>query len=147
MSLRLYTFVIVLSLALITLVIMPSEASVAVDIVAVVVARPLVLDLQGEPIVASEVGQQVIIQTMFSTYESERQPFVGYFELRDANGITQFVAWQSGILESRSNATIGFSWSPQEPSNYEVRAFAIAGFERPFVLSPISESEINVRTA
>lgn len=139
------TLVIVLLPALTTLVVMPSEPSVYVDNVLVMIAKPLVLDLRGVPIIASEVGEQVIVQASFKSYLPDRQPFVGYLELRDANGITQFVAWQSGILESHGNATIGFSWSPTEPSHYQVRAFALSGFERLSIISVISESEIDVR--
>lgn len=110
------------------------------------VPPPSILNLSGERITTSEVDQHVIIETTFHNNHDQQVPFVMLFEVRDyRDDTTQYMAWQSGDPEPRGNATIGSVWSPTKQSDYQVRTFAISGFDNPQILSPVSDAEFFVR--
>ena len=44
-------------------------------------------------------------------------PFVGLIEVRNENGITTMLRWQTGVLAQNSGLDIAASWLPETPGN------------------------------
>ncbi len=72
--------------------------------------------------------------------EQKERAFVIVVEIRNGDGVTTYLSWQSGIIEVNGNYTMETVWTPtvgQGGSNYEIRCFAITDFENPRVLSSV----------
>jgi hypothetical protein len=90
------------------------------------------------------IGRQT---TFFTTLTSQRdQPlqFVEIFDIRGINGTTVFLAWQTVTLEPREQKDIGVSWTPNRSGDYEIRTFALTGFDNPRIFSLIWTSDVTV---
>jgi hypothetical protein len=107
-------------------------------------SAPSLKDVSGEDITEVTVGQQVVLSTTIQNNANEEVPFVALVEVRDSDGITIFLAWQTGTLNANSDADIGLSWTPEEAGDYTVRTFVISDLASPEILSPVAESEITV---
>jgi len=113
---------------------------------------PYFVNLQGETITAIESGQQIMIMNKFENLELTPRDYLGIIEVRNSQGVTMLLAWQTSTMPA-ANArtgeygenTIGISWSAAKPGNYLVRAFAVTGFENPKILSEVRQSEIIVK--
>lgn len=69
------------------------------------------------------------------------------FEVRNSDDVTVYYAWQSGVLAPQANSTIGVSWQTEDQSDHYARTFAITGFDQPQILSPVTESTIEAKSA
>jgi hypothetical protein len=110
---------------------------------------PSFVNIKGEPITSLEPGQQAMIVYTFENHEDEPKAFLGLFEVRDSDGVTQLIAWQSAVMPAADansgvsgNTTIGVSWLPTKASTYEARVFAISSFQNTQIIMPIARSEI-----
>jgi len=97
------------------------------------------------------VGQQVMISSNF-TYpyqeglaNQQQLPFVGFIEVRDENGITQSLSYQSNEIALNDTIGIGVSWVPEKPITYVIRSFAFTNFTNPQILTDVKESPVDVR--
>ena len=107
--------------------------------------RPFFIDLNGDRLDSVEAGRQVMITTTFRNTLETELTFVGLIEVRDIDGVTEFLAYQSGTVEPLGNKTVGLSWLVQNSTAYQSRTFAITDFENPQVLSNVQTSRIEVR--
>jgi hypothetical protein len=105
---------------------------------------PSLKDISGNEIDEVGVGQQVVLSTTIQNNNDEPQPFVALIEVRDSDGITVFLAWQTGTLNANGEAEVGLSWTPEEAGDYTVRTFVISELAAPDILSPVAESETTV---
>jgi hypothetical protein len=86
--------------------------------------KPYFINLQGDAITTVETGQQIMIMNTFANYEQNPRDYLGIVEVRDSQGITIFLAWQTSTLPT-ANAktgapgenTIGMSWSATAPGD------------------------------
>ena len=100
-----------------------------------------------EPIIPGQllVGQQVTLGTeVTSSSQSNEIRFVAIIEVRDAEGVTVSMGWQSGTVQPQGRTELGMSWIPERPGQYEVRTFLISDLLSPTVLSSVSSSEVTV---
>ncbi len=89
-----------------------------------------------------QVGEQLVIATVYSNDCARPDvPFVGILEVRNSEGITEYLAWQTGILEYHQSIQIGYSWMPEYADTYELRTFIISDLPNPRILSPVSTSD------
>ena len=103
------------------------------------------LESTSSPITGVQVGQQLVITTSVSRgfdYE-EVVPYVAFIEVRDAEGITQFLAFQSGKL-SNQVTEIGTSWTPAVAGVFSLRTFAVSDLENPLILTRVYESTAEI---
>ena len=70
----------------------------AVDLIDRTPSPALVYDLDGNLLDQITVGHQVIISKTITNTKNVSQPFVALFEVRAPNGVTMYLAWQSGII-------------------------------------------------
>jgi hypothetical protein len=93
---------------------------------------------------APTAGKQATLSLVVTNDADHAQQFVELVEVRDSSGVTVFLAWQSGTLDSNSQTQIGVSWIPERPGDYIARMFAISDFDNPQVLSQVSESDFTI---
>lgn len=90
------------------------------------------------------VGQQLVLEADFESNIDARQPFTAILEVRDSMEATSYLAWSSNVVSPRGNMTVGIPWTPLKEDIYEVRAFALSGFDDPQILSPVVTKTIEV---
>ena len=76
--------------------------------------------------------------------EKQAQPFVTIIELRNQDGITQFLQFQSGRLDVNATSNIGIMWDPGRAGAYELRSFVLSNFTQPEVLSSVHTANLTV---
>jgi len=91
------------------------------------------------------VGKQVSLFTEIkSSFLQDEMPFIAIMEVRDANGVTAFLGWQTGTLRPQDQTQADTSWLPEQPGRFEARIFLISSFQDPRVLSQTMVSEITI---
>lgn len=129
--------VIGISLALASLV-QSAESSSTVSTLPSFTLSPSFRNIQGSQIMSAHVGEQLMVTTTFNHLNTNRdQQFVTIVEVRDTDGITAFVAWQSGIIEPGANYALAASWVVNEPGEYFIRSFVVS------TLSPSSSDALS----
>jgi hypothetical protein len=89
-------------------------------------------------------GKQAMLSVVITNNSNNRQTFLQLVEVRDSSGTTAFLAWQGSTIEPHGLTEIGFSWTPDEPDDYEIRTFAISDLENPLVFSLVSTTEVTI---
>jgi hypothetical protein len=91
------------------------------------------------------VGQQVALATVVSsTFDREELLFVAIIEVRDSDGVTVSIGWQTGSINPQDNTEVAMSWIPENPGTYELRTFLISSLSNPQILTPVASSEVAV---
>lgn len=111
---------------------------------ATTVLPPELQDVTGQKLDEVSAGQQVMLATNVRNNNAQPQPFVALIEVRDSNGVTVFLGWQTGTLPANGQINVGLSWTPDSPGDYEVRTFVISSLDNPRVLSTVSTTDITV---
>ncbi len=107
-------------------------------------SAPKLQDIRGQDLTEITAGSQAIITTTVTNNNAQAQPFVALVEVRDADGITVYLQWQTGTLNPNGSANIGLSWTPDAPGTYELRTFVISNLLNPSALSPVVTSSVTV---
>ena len=107
-------------------------------------SAPALADITGASITEVTAGQQVVINTNVKNNDQQSRPFVAIVEVRDANGITQMLQWQTGTMSGGETKNVGISWVPDNAGKYEVRTFVISSLQNPQVLSDVVKSDVTV---
>jgi hypothetical protein len=105
---------------------------------------PSVKDITGKPVNEVSAGQQVVLSTQIHNSNDGTQPFVAIVEVRDSNGVTVFLAWQTGTLNPSGQTEVGLSWTPNTSGQYTVRTFILSSLDAPTILSEVKQSNISV---
>ncbi|HJS82245.1 MAG TPA: hypothetical protein VJ742_05355 [Nitrososphaera sp.] len=106
---------------------------------------PLIMNARGERILELHVGQQAIVFGNFHNQNLvQSQPYTMLFEFRDEQGITNSIAWQSGVADPDSISTVGISWLPETRGEHQMRIQIISNFEDPRVLANGYSYSVNV---
>jgi hypothetical protein len=110
-----------------------------------ITAAPIIKDSAGKAIANVTIGRQVLLSTEIESDLDRAIEFVAIVEVRNHDGITVYLAWQTGTLDSESKAEVGLPWIPSESGDYEVRTFVMSNLnDSPQVLSGIKQSELTV---
>jgi hypothetical protein len=110
-------------------------------------ASVVVKDQAGNIIVETTVGTQVSIEgTVFIDCVNyiDGEPQITFFEVRDEEGMTTFLAWQRISEYSDGQIVANQSWTPDESGEYEVRLFSPVCLRCPMVLNNVVTYEIRV---
>jgi hypothetical protein len=106
--------------------------------------NPVLKDIGGNELTEVSAGSQVILSSDITNNADFSQNFAAIVEVRDADGFTVMLQWQTGILNPNGRAEIGISWTPDAPGEYTVRTFVLTSIQNPGILSPIAESTVTV---
>lgn len=107
--------------------------------------NPVVRNLAGSSsqlLVGSQLGLGVTLENNSDT----PQPFVVLVDIRDADGLSVYIAWQGGNMEAAGNASIEVSWIPELAGDYEVRTFAVSSLDDGTVISEVASSAATIGT-
>jgi hypothetical protein len=98
------------------------------------------------PLSGAIAGDQLVIATTITNGCIEHdQPFVAIVEVRNSDGLTEGLSWQSGTLDGRDGqVAVGVMWIPSHGDNFELRAFVVSDLENPQILSPIATSNVTI---
>lgn len=107
-------------------------------------SAPVLKDVSGKILTEVTAGSQVVLSTDITNNNDAPQPFAAIVEVRDADGITIYLQWQTGTLNANGTSGIGLSWTPDMPGTYTVRTFVLSSIANPQVLSPVAESTYTV---
>jgi hypothetical protein len=107
-------------------------------------STPALADITGATITEVTTGQQVVLTTNVKNNDDQSRPFVAIVEVRDADGITQMLQWQTGTMAANGDAGVGISWVPENAGTYEVRTFVISNLQNPQVLSEVVTTDVTV---
>lgn len=119
-------------------------AVAAGDVTATSPTEPVTKDISGNIITEVTAGSQVILSTDITNNKATSTPFAAIVEVRDADGFTVYLQWQTGTLNASGTTGVGLSWTPDAPGTYTVRTFVLSNIANPLVLSPVAESTITV---
>lgn len=103
-----------------------------------------VYDLDGNLIDKITIGHQVILSKTFVNNRNATQTFVALFEVRDPNGFTVYLAWQSGAMAASGQANVGVTWIAEGIGIYEIRTFAISNFTNATIIDVVESRSIPV---
>lgn len=116
----------------------------AQDIVDRTPSPAAVHDLRGNLLDQITAGQQVILSKSFVDSRNVPQPFVAIFEIRDSNGFTMYLTWQSGTTATSGQVNVSASWTAEDIGIYEVRTFFLSDLTNPVVLDEVWSRSIPV---
>ncbi len=108
------------------------------------VTTPTMKDLRGNDLTELDARVQAVISTSITNNNNLPQQFAAIVEVRDEDGFTVYLQWQTGTLQANGRTNIGLSWTPDAPGTYEIRTFAISNLSNPAVLSTVSTSTVTV---
>ena len=84
-------------------------------------------DIRGNSINRTIVGSQVLLDVfVISNCGINNYPILTLFEVRDADGLTKYFAYQNSTLSFGEETTIGSSWLPDTEGNYQIRVLSHA---------------------
>lgn len=87
-------------------------------------------------------GQKISLKLTLNSNES--QGYVTLLDLRDKDGFSLSLQWQSGNVIATVPSAVGFSWTPEESGEFLARTFVLSSLESPEILSGVSEFKIKV---
>lgn len=90
------------------------------------------------------VGNQVLIMSTIESYMQEDSTFAAIVEIRDSDGFTRSMNWQTGLLSQNEKTEIGISWVPYTADIYEIRVFVLSSTINPAAYFPIITSHVAV---
>lgn len=93
-------------------------------------------------------GEQFVITTIMSNNcVQDDVPFFALVEVRNSDGTTESLSWQSGVLKGLGYQTeIGVSWVPLRGGDYELRTFAVSNTQNPQILTAVMSQNITIAT-
>jgi len=111
---------------------------------------PTLTDAYGKLITVPTTGRQMVVSYSFRNFDDKPRDFLGLFEVRNSDGVTELLAWQTGTMPPvddqgiAGTTSMGVSWQPDKASTYQMRIFTLSNLEKPESLSAPVTSEITV---
>ena len=140
-----YVILFIISCSLFSFVIIPSYSQLVINSLCLEATKPVLTTLDRAQANQLALGETYFISaTLSNVCPSRTQPFVLIVEVRDSDDVTERVGWQAGTVDNSKPASIELAWQPEHSDRYNVRAFAISGFDNPYPLSPILETAVTI---
>lgn len=106
--------------------------------------RPVVLSEQGGySLQQSREGLPVLISKTFLNIKDVVQEFIVIFDIRK-DDVTLTISLQAGVAQPVSQTTTSFSWIPEMPGEYQIRALVLSNLTIPEILENVLESRFSV---
>jgi hypothetical protein len=111
------------------------------------------VDVNGQAISSVHVGQQAVVQIVLDNAIDSNLPFAVLIEIRNGQGITEYLAWYSGSVDANGTYKFETSWMPSNGClgsdidwrcTYEIRTFAVSNLTNPQVLDAVEMAQIAV---
>ena len=99
-------------------------------------------------IVAIHAGQHMTISSIIRNNDDIYDwAYSIVTEVRDSQGITLMIHFESGLARAHNQSEAAVSWQPKQPGRYELRTFAISGLDSPQILSRVNSSNVVIQDA
>jgi endonuclease YncB( thermonuclease family) len=123
----------------------PADIGPDVDDELLTPSVPALRTVHSSPVRPVQVGDQMVIATTVKNNDPvyDWSSYV-LIEVRDQEGITMLLRWQSGIFETGDQKDIGISWTPNKSGNYSLRTFVISDLQNPRVMSSVKETHVTI---
>ena|SRR5437867_1063507 len=108
-------------------------------------SAPELKNIDSSPLVGVYPGKQLVVaSTIKNNDEINDWSFYNIIEVRDSNGVTIQLDWQSGTIKAGGEMEVQVSWTPELPGQYELRTFVISSFDNPRILSVVGTSSASI---
>ena len=107
-------------------------------------SEPTLRQVHSGGVRSVEAGDLLVFTTVIRGCAHEDSQLVAIIEARNSNGVTEFLEWQPAEIEALESTELGLSWVPLHSGNYELRTFAISGFDNPVVLSTVMTTDVSI---
>lgn len=102
------------------------------DSLEVLPISPTLFDADGKELDGAVLpGRQVILSASLSKSLDGGRPSIAIFEIRDSNGVTIYLAWQTIDISPQGAKEVGVSWLSGKAGNYELRVLHIPNLVNP----------------
>jgi hypothetical protein len=137
--------ILLFAIVLVSIVTLPLVQAQSSDIsCSIDVSQPLLRSPFSPGLLPATAGHHFVLTVTATNCSEEPVPFTALIEVRNSIGVTEYIGWQSGILEGDGQTEIGLSWIPSYGDYFEVRSFAISGLQMPLVLSTVSTTHVQI---
>jgi hypothetical protein len=102
------------------------------------------IDPQGVCDSCAHAAQWFSLTAAIKNNAKEPQPFLIIMEIRDEDGVTQYLEFQLGQLDSNAASSVAISWHPSGSGEFELRSFVISDLIQSKVLSNIHSAIVEV---
>lgn len=122
-----------------------SQEDDGVSLGKIITNPPVLKSAISSPLDSANIGMQYVISTSMRNVQDSDLKFLTLIEVRNSERVTEYLTWQSGMIESGNTLELGSSWVPEHADTYLLRAFVISGFDQPIeILSVVRQSEITI---
>jgi|GEM_PF-715127 len=109
------------------------------------VSLPVLRMGNSPPLGNITAGEEVVIATTLTNNHQDRAwNLVAVIQVRDENGITQYIDQRTAIVAPGGSVEIGSPWTPENTGSYELRIFLIENSENPEVLGSPASSYVTI---
>ncbi|MGI0039916.1 MAG: hypothetical protein ACREAO_08870, partial [Nitrososphaera sp.] len=105
-------------------------------------SAPALANVNGSSVAEVTNGQQVVITSNVKNSDDQARPATVIVEVRDADGITVYLQWQTATIAANGEIQVGLSWIPEDSGDYTIRTFVISELANPMILSEVVTSEV-----
>jgi len=90
------------------------------------------------------VGSPLTLSTSVERDGDAEQPYMVIIEVRNDDGITEFLSVIDATMTLNTDSTIQATWTPVASGDYELRTFVISNFDEGLVLSELVTSQTTI---
>jgi len=101
-------------------------------------------DNLGNPLESLSTNSQLQIVGTIKNNQDFKQPFVYFFQIKNADNFVESVSWVKGELSSSRGMDVSQSWTPTKSGEYQIETFVWDSIDDPTALSPIVSTLIIV---
>lgn len=106
---------------------------------------PVTKDFEGNKLENVTAGHQVWLSTEIENNLEVDKAFVVLLEVRDPDGVTIFLEWQTAMVGPNGTVEVAIPWVPDTNGTYEIRTFVLSSLTNsPEVLSTVKQSQVIV---
>jgi hypothetical protein len=105
---------------------------------------PALANVDGSSVAEVTEGQQVVITSNVKNNDEQPRPATVIVEVRNEDGITVYLQWQTATIAANGEIQVGLSWIPENSGDYTIRTFVISDLTNPMILSEVVTSEVTV---
>jgi len=111
----------------------------------VAISKPLLNAITYSPPNFVSVHRPYLVAVTLVNHCDQEKPFIALFEVRDADGVTRSLDYEADTLETNGFSETGLTWWPDEPGDYELRAFVISNFTKPEIMTELVSHLVEIR--
>jgi hypothetical protein len=107
------------------------------------ISSPFTIGLPKLEYPIDSVSDFKMVNVTFANTTPNDSSYVVFLEVRDKNGITEYLEFHTGVIGAHDRLNLASSWhAPEDLARYELRAFAISNFTRPILLTELTITDL-----